>query len=351
MKKYILCIAATLIFFHPVSAALGAAKDEDRVAKLVEGAKKEGQLVYYSSMDITNVQQIVRAFQEKYPFIKVDIVRTGSEGILTRVLAEANAKKLKADVIQSSTPHIHTYRTRNLMLKYLSPEAAAFPESAIDPDGYWVSFYDNVYAVAYNTKLVAPRDVPKSLEDLLLPRWKGKMALDSKDARWYGTIDQVWGSKKTLDYMTKLARQDLVLRSGKTLIIQLLGAGEFDLAITAYLDTVAEFKTKGAAMDWTYLDPVLVSGHPIWIPVTTPHINSATLFVDFLLSEKGQEVISALGKFPPRSTANTERILAKYYPGLDKRPIPKKKYDMPPAVAERYAEYSNQFRSVFVKGK
>jgi iron(III) transport system substrate-binding protein len=347
-KRYIFLF--TLLFICLATPGLSASKDEGRMARLTDGARKEGQMVYYTSMDITNAQQLVRAFQEKFPFIKVDIVRTGSEKVLTRVLAEANAKKLKADVIQSSTPHMYAYKQKNLVLKYLSPEAEAFPESAVDPEGYWVSFYENVYVLGYNTKLVSTKEAPKSFDDLLQPRWKGRMAIDSKDARWYGAIDQIWGRKKTMDFMTRLSQQQLAVRTGKTLMIQLLAAGEFDISISAYLDAVGEFKSKGASVEWVYLDPVLVSGHPIFIPTTAPHLNAATLFVDFMLSEKGQEAISLLGKFPPRTTANTEKNLARYYPGIEKRPIPKNKYEIPPEVSERYEEYSTQFRNLFLKG-
>jgi len=352
MKKCIIMLGLMILTsLFCISPGQCASKDEERTARLVEGAKKEGLLVYYTSMDVTNAQQLVHAFQEKYPFIKVEIARTGSEKVLIRVLAEAAAKKLKADVVQSSTPHMSTYKQKNVMLKYLSPEAIAFPESAIDPDGYGVSFYENLYVLAYNSRLVSPKDAPKSFDDLLLPRWKGKMAIDSKDARWYGALDKIWGSKKNGDYMTKLFQQRPIIMTGKTLMVQLLAAGEFELCVSAYLDTVGEYKAKGAPVEWVYLEPLLISGHPVWIPATAPHINAATLFVDFLLSEKGQETVSSLGKFPPRTSATTERILAKYYPGLDRKPIPKKKYEIPPSVSERYEEYSTQFKTLLTKAK
>ena len=151
-------------------------------------------------MDVTNVREIAGAFQKQYPFIKVDFVRTGSEGLMTRILVEANAKRLKADVVQSATPHMYAYKKKNMVTKYISPEADGFPESAKDPDGYWVSFYENIYVMAYNTKFVSPKEVPRSYDDLLKPRWKGKMAMDSKDARWYGTLYQFLVRNKKITF-------------------------------------------------------------------------------------------------------------------------------------------------------
>ncbi len=349
MKKLVFFLVWTLILFHLEPLTAAASKDEERTAKLIEGAKKEAALLFYTASDITDALKLTRAFQEKYPFIKVDIVRTGSEGILARVLAEASAKKLHADVITSSEPHVSVYKKKNIMLEYRSPEAVEYPASAKDPEGCWTNYYDSIYVTAYNTKLVSPKEVPKSYDDLLLPRWKGKLAMDRADARWYGALDQIWGRKKNLDFMTKLARNNPIVRNGKPVLLQLLGAGEFEIATILYLDNVEESKNKGASIDWVYLDPVITSGHMVWIPTTAPHKNTAKLFIDFLLSEEGEEVLSSFGKFVMRPTANTDRILSNRFPQLNKQVLPKRKHAMPPEVSERYTEYSTQFRALFMR--
>ena len=327
---------------------LASSVEEERA--LIEGAKKEGKVVFYAAGDIQLSKLYLDAFREKYPFIKTELMALKSEGLFTRVLAEARAKKLQADVIQSDATYIAIYKKEGVVSNYRSPEIQGYPDYARDPEGYWASYYDNLGVMTYNTKLVSPKEVPKKYEDLLNPVWKGHLAMDTGDARWFGYMETFWGREKNLDFCKKLAQQNITFRTGKTNLGTLLAAGEFKILVTWYLDSVERLKQMSAPLDWVFLDPVVVNGHPIFVPASAPHENAAKLYYNFLLSDKGQELVASVGKFPSKQTKNTDRILTEFYSGLKGRTInPKVVVTASGLTADKFAQHSQKFRSIFLQ--
>lgn len=137
-----------------------------------------------------------------------------------------------------------------LLGTYVSPEAKNFHPEFRDPQGYWTGIYANYYVLGYNTKLVSQKDAPKSWEDLLNPKWKGKISIDQEEYPWYATLIKVWGKEKTQKYMKALAKQDIQWRKGHTLIAQLMSAGEFPVAIV-YAHRIESMKKRGAPVEWS----------------------------------------------------------------------------------------------------
>ena len=143
--------------------------------------------------------------------------------------------------------------------------------------------------MAYNTNLLKPQDLPKGYDDLLDPKWKGKMLMDSRETEWYASMLQILGREKALRLMRGLAKQDLSFRPGRTLITQVLASGEAPLAVNDYDHLVQSAKKRGAPVESLPITPVVSRVTPIALGRYAPHPNIGKLFIDFSLSEEGQK--------------------------------------------------------------
>lgn len=174
--------ALFMVLHVPMRAPLAATVEEVALSKspkrqsiLEEGAKKEGKLLWYTTLIVNQgLKPLKEAFEKKYPFVQVQFHRADSEALAQRMLAEYQAKRYEVDVIDG-TSAIVMLKKAGYVQRYTSPQLAAYPARLKDPQGYWS--VPNVYfmTLGYNTKLVAANEVPKTLNDLLNPKWKGKM--------------------------------------------------------------------------------------------------------------------------------------------------------------------------------
>ena len=309
---------------------------DSHTQKLIDGAKKEGALVWYMSASIEDAQAILLAFNKKYPFLKTDFFRAGSARLFNRIMNEVRAGKVLFDLVAVRGLETHQLVKAGLLQPYVSPESAAYPAGFKDSKGYWVDYFDSYNVIGYNTQLVARDQAPKSWEDLLDPKWKGKIALDEENFSWYGAMTQKWGKEKTQRYMRALAKQDVQLRNGQTLIAQLMAAGEFSVAMVL-AHRIEKMKEQGAPVEWvTTLDPVTVSLHPIGLAAKAPHPNAAKLFVDFILSKDGQQLLLSIERTPARPGIDTK---------MEARKL--KLFPMPPELGERYEQFQKEFREIF----
>jgi iron(III) transport system substrate-binding protein len=186
-------------------------------------------------------------------------------------------------------------------MKFNLPEMKHYQKGFIDPEGYWVSIYILTHVIAYNSNLVTGSDIPKRYEDLLDPKWKKRMALDSEEYVWFANMLQSRGREKALSLMRGLAKQDLSFRRGHNLLDDLLAAGEFPVVVDTYAADIEKLKSKGAPVDWVPVEPVIASHKFTGISNHAQHPNAAKLFVNFLLSKKGQQIIAdRLGRIPSR---------------------------------------------------
>ena len=324
-----LSLAGILAFLTAASAATNES--------LIEGAKREGELVYYASMNLTEANAVIGAFEKRYPFVKVKLHRTGSEKLLTRVLTEARAKKNFADVIQTVEFSMHIFNRRGILARYL-PQANALYPKEFKEEGFWTTVYYNAYVTAYNTRLVGPRALPKSYEDLLDPKWKDKLMMEGTKADWFAGMLQIMGHERGLNYMRALAKQQPSPREGHELLAQLVAAGEgmFDINIPAA--SVERMKERGAPIDWTALGPVPAVMVGIGISDQAAHPNAAKLFLEFVLSREGQQLMQTPGRLVARSDLDNEQ--AAMLKQLKVVPVN-------PALAEKLNEYAKQLRSIF----
>jgi iron(III) transport system substrate-binding protein len=287
---------------------LGAA-DQDII---VEGAKKEGALVVYTSMTVDQMQKILDAFKTRYPFIRTTMFRAVGERLLTKIMTEAQTGKYDFDVVQSAESQAYFLKKKNLLQKYISTETKNIQKPFFDPEGYWTAVYIMPNVIAYNTRMVKRDEVPKTDEDLLNPKWKGKMGMDHTKPEWFAWKLKRMGEEKGLAYMKRLGAQEFQLYAGLSVITNLLVAGEFPLVLNTYLHNVEEVKRRGAPVDWIVQDPVFTKFQPLGIGSKAPHPNAAKLFSDFVLSEEGQKIIASFGRVPTRRGVSTS------VQGLDK---------------------------------
>ncbi len=285
------CLASVLM---ATSLSISA----DAQDPILEAAKKEGRLTWYTSMNIDDSQPLIDAFMKKYPFVKVELWRGSSEKVLNKIQTETRVGKVFFDVVGVNAFETGFVKAAGLALRYLPPSAALYRKGFVDPDGYWVDTYTNYYVIGYNTKLVSKAEAPKDWGDLLNPRWKGKFAMDPEDYPWFMALQEVWGREKAEPFMKSLATQDIQWRKGHSLIVKLLTAGEFPLGLV-YAHRVEELKRMGAPVEWvTTADPIPAELHPIAIAAKAPNPNAAKLFVEFVVSREGQTMIKEFGRVP-----------------------------------------------------
>jgi iron(III) transport system substrate-binding protein len=268
--------------------------------KLIEAAKKEGELVYYTTMTLDQSKQTVDRFKKKYPFIKVTLFRTGGGPLLNKITTEARGGRFSWDVVVGRGEMVLPLMERKLLASYRSPESRMIDTQLVDKEGYWTAYYVNSYVMGWNTTLLKKDDVPKTYEALLNPKWKGgQISLDTEAYGLFEGLKGVWGKEKTLAYFRKLASLDPVLKRGNTERVQLTVAGEYPL-IVAYNQTIQRMTSRGAPIDWLPLEPAVTQVNPAMIGAKAPHPNAARLFYDYILSKEGQEQLRAFQRIPVR---------------------------------------------------
>src|SRR5215475_7720671 len=211
IKTAVIVVALFPMLSSQSPSAHGAAADRD---KLLDGAKKEGRLVLYTGMETDEAGQFTREFTKKYPFVKTDIFRSSGEKVQARFIVEHRANTHMADVFQTSIIQVYQLKNSGMLARYVSEEAPAYPDGFKDPQGHWTAFYQIPYVIGYNTRQVGAKDIPTSYEDLLNPKWKGLISLETEEYQWFYHVLQMMGREKGLDFMKKFAAQNLQMRKG-----------------------------------------------------------------------------------------------------------------------------------------
>jgi iron(III) transport system substrate-binding protein len=269
-------------------------------ATLEAASKAEGQVVFYSSLNNEQIKTLVDRFQQKYPAIKASFYRGTSDRVLQRITTEGKAGRHSVDVFSAAGFQLQLLKESGLTDKYVPKESSAFDGGFKDPDGHWVSVHSLLNSMAYNTNLVSAAEAPKKIEDLLQPKWKGKIGIDVGDAEWYANIQRIMGKEKARNFLKGLAAQKVGLRSGHNLLAQLTAAGEFHVVLNTYAHIAARMKKQGAPIQWIFDEPVVTYVHPIAVARQAPHPNAGRLFESFVLSEEGQKMLRDQGRIPSR---------------------------------------------------
>lgn len=294
----VLVIGAATLFASPVRAEPDSA--------LIAGAKKEGAVAFYTTMTLSQSKKVVDRFEKKYPFIKTELFRTGGDPLLNKIVTEHRGGRDAWDVTSGRGEMVLPLLKEKLITPYHSPEAKMIDPDLIDPQNYWTAYYVNPYVLGYNTNLVKKDQVPKTYEELLDPRWKGrKISLDDEAYGMMAGLMHAWGREKALAYFKKLAAQQPVIERGNTNRVQLTMAGEYSLII-AYAPTIQRETSLGHPIDWVPLQPVVVQVNPVMLATYAPHPNAGKLFINFLLSKEGQKMLVGFRRIPVRQDVEPE---------------------------------------------
>jgi len=300
------CLLATAATAQTPDANILTYAGPDRTDRLIEGAKKEGELTYYSAMIVNQaLRPLTAAFQAKYPFIKISYWRADSEEIETKISAEIRANNPVGDVIEGTGIGELAVRA-GLAQPIVSPELSVVPERFRDPNRLWVPTRMSYFAMAYNTRIIAAGTQPKTYDDLLDEIWRGKMAwplLSAIGAPLFVTnLRLAWSDEKAMAYLRRLRAQNIVnfgAGNPRTLVDRVI-AGEYPIALQIFAHHPLISAAKGAPVTTQLLAPVASSAGTLVIPKGSRHPYSAALLMDFLLSMEGQRILAAAEYLPVR---------------------------------------------------
>ena len=268
----------------------------------MDKAKDEGKLVAYLAMNAADAVTVQTSFEKKYPLIKVELVRMGAPALLQRILTEQRGGKVFADVVLGFGFVHYELAQQKLLAKYDSPERKNYVAQFKDADGYWTNVMPIVHTIAYNTKALPAAELPARYTDLLQPKWQGRLGMNSNNIMFLAAMMTHFGKESGMGFLQRLSAQAPQVRSGGTLVLTLVAAGEFPLGFSINENNVENLKLKGAPVDWLRLaDPLYGELVPIGVMAGAAHPNSARLFIDYVLSKEGQELFRNLGKIPARS--------------------------------------------------
>jgi ABC-type Fe3+ transport system substrate-binding protein len=278
-------------------------KSAERQKILVDGAKKEGKLTFYTTLIIEQVvRPLKEAFEKEYPFIQVDYFRGNSDRIAQRVFAEYQAKRYAVDVIDGSSTTTMVKRA-GFLQRFYSPYLAEYPAELRDPEGYWGASNLYFHSIGYNTRMVKSSDVPKTYEDLLQPRWKGQMIWSTGRGGggplFIGNIISHMGESAGKAYLQKLRAQNIAKSSASSRqVLDMVIAGEQPIVLVIFNHHAYISKSAGAPSEWQPLEPVPARISTIGVPKFAPHPHAAMLFMDFVLSKRGQKVMQMSNYLP-----------------------------------------------------
>lgn len=268
----------------------------DRQQMLEAGAKAEGKLMWYTSLIVNQaVAPLSAAFQKKYPFITVEHFRANSGDVTQRITTEYQARQYAVSVVDG-TSSVPALKVAGLLTPFFSPSNAPYTAGLKDGDGKWTAFKLAFSTLGFNTQLVQAAEVPKTYDDLLDPKWKGKMgwstSVGSGGPDFVGNILAARGQEAGMAYLQKLALQDvrnysLAVRA----VLDQVIAGEVPMGIHISNHHAIISKGKGAPVDWVPLEPVPVALQSVALPSQASSPHAAMLFIDFILSEEGQKVL------------------------------------------------------------
>jgi iron(III) transport system substrate-binding protein len=261
----------------------------------LEAAKKEGKVVWYTSLVLPSAEKVAKLFEAAYPGIKVEVHRTGSQRIIQRVMQELSANIKIADVLHTSDAgHFVLLKEKKLLAQYTPAGIDKFPAGFKDKDGYYFGLRATVNSIAYNTKLVAASEAPKTWKDLLDPKWKGKMV--TAHPGYSGVISTHVLALVHLygwDYFKQLAQQRVMLTQSAADPSGVVASGERIVAVNGGDYSAYQLKKKGNPIEMVYPKegvPLVVS--PTAITVFAPHPTAARLFTDFTFTREIQQVMA-----------------------------------------------------------
>jgi iron(III) transport system substrate-binding protein len=306
------CFAFSLLLATPALAvdpspgvvAVVAYSGAERAGRLAAGARKEGELLLYSSLTQDDQLRLAADFERRYG-VSVKFWRGSQAHILQRVQSETRGGRFEFDVLETNAPQIEVLARSKLLQRMSSPflEQELLPET-VPEHGEWAPDRLNLLVYAYNTRAVKPAEVPKTWEDLLDPRWKRRIGMESTNVEWFAALVEAMGGKTGLDLFRRMADNGVSVRTGHNHSAVLVAAGEIPLMLGIYSHDAERMKAKAAPVAWFLLPPAVVLPSAVAVSRRAPHPHAAALFYDYMLSD-GQRFYTEVHRVPANRSYDT----------------------------------------------
>jgi ABC-type Fe3+ transport system substrate-binding protein len=290
--------AATLFVIVILFCARAEAADDT----LYESAKKEGEVIWYTSLIVNQaVRPLIDAFNKKYPGIGVKYSRGDSGPNAIKVINEARAGRVEGDVFDgiATTPPL---LQAGLVEKFVPADADKYPPAIRDPEGRWNALVTYFLTPGVNTQLVG-KDEIRTAQDFLNVKWKGKIAWSTEPSSgapvYVGSVLQAMGEEKGMAFLRELAKQSIVnVDATNRAILDQVILGQYAIALSIFNHHAVLSEEKGAPVTWLKVEPIPAPFHSIGLVKNAPHPNAGKLLIDFLLSEEGQREFADVQYLP-----------------------------------------------------
>ncbi|GAX91347.1 ABC transporter substrate-binding protein [Effusibacillus lacus] len=288
----------------PAAAQVANYEGADREQKLVEAAKKEGSITLYTSIAGKDTEKLVEAFEKKYG-IKVNVWRAGTDKVLQRIVSETKGGKFEYDVVHISAPEMEALHREKLLQEVKSPYLKDLIPEAIPNHKEWTATLLSVFVQAYNTNKVKKEELPKTYQDLLDPKWKGRLGIEQEDVDYFAEIVKAMGEEQGLKLWKDLVTANgISVRKGHSLLNNMVVSGEVPLGLTVYNYMPEQAKQKGAPVDWFVIEPAIARANGVGVSKQAPHPNAAVLFYDFMIND-AQNLLVELNYVPTSKKAQS----------------------------------------------
>jgi len=290
---------ALVLALPALAQGLADYQGADRLEKIAAAAKKEGTVTLYTTIAEKDLPVIFKPFEQKYG-IKVNIWRAGTDKVLQRTVTEARAGRYDVDVIHFGSPEMEALAREKLLLPVDSPVHKDLLAGSLPAHRMWAATILSVWVQAYNTTAIKKADLPRTYQDLLDPKWKGKLGIEAKNDDWFATVvHQMGGEEKGLAYFRQLVEKNGISpRKGHTLLNNLVVSGEVPMALTVYNYMPAQAKEKGAPIDWFAIEPAIARSNAVGVAAKAKNPNAALLLYEYLLGPEGQKAMVSIDYVP-----------------------------------------------------
>jgi len=329
-------VASFLFGYFPSTTVLAQS------ASLIEAAKKEGgKVVVYGSLQDNSMEPIGKAFQAKTG-LELNYWRGTATKVMDRTLVEHRSGKPLYDAVLTSDNEMDILQKESILIRYDSPANKAFPANTSNPELGPVYRYA-IVGVVYNKDIVKPADAPKSLEDILKPQFRGKIAMpdptqDTSTLRWLESLHKIMGKERAGKFIADLAATKPAMTEAFLVAADRASTGESSLGITLLINVVT-FGQKGAPMDYIRLGTMMGTSHYITLSKRAPHTNGGKAFIDFFLGDESMKIMAKNGE-----SVNRKGV----YP-----PIPEidkvKLLDMEDFDTKAFAEKKKEYQKIFAR--
>ncbi|HEX9787879.1 MAG TPA: extracellular solute-binding protein [Candidatus Binatia bacterium] len=328
---------ASLAIFALLVAAPARAQD----AKLIEAAKKEGKTVVYGSLESDSANTIFNEFKKKTG-VAVEYWRASATKVMDRALSEYRAGRPLFDVILTNDNPMQIMFKEGIFAKYDSPSAKDFPPNAVDPN-LGPRYRNVVIGIVYNKNAIKETDAPKSLQDLVNPKYRGKLVMPdptqhTTTTQWVASLEKLMGKEKADKYIRDLAAMKPILVESLLPAAERVATGETPIAIT-YVKYAYLYGLKGAPLDYTRLGKFMGDGHYLTLSNKAPHPNAGKAVIDYFLGPDSMKMMAKLGEF-----VNRKGI---YPPLADADKI--EFVEMFDLDSKRFAEKKKEYQQIFLR--